>query len=97
MNRFHVQPETTGLMQRIRRIALPSAITSTSEGPAGISIAAPEGSPLTRVFAHVTQALPGPKILQTLGTDSVPYAMAAIACAPPTLKMSLTPSALQQQ
>ena len=34
--------------------------------------------------------LPGPQILSTLGIDSVPKAKAAIACAPPTLKMRCT-------
>ena len=49
-----------------------SAMTMTSEGPAGMSIAAPSGSALTRDLAAVTQALPGPYILLTLGTESVP-------------------------
>ena len=33
---------------------------------------------------RTTNMLPGPKILSTCGTDSVPYASAAIAWAPPT-------------
>ncbi len=41
-------------------------------GPAGMSMAAPSASALTRDLAHVTHALPGPNILLTLGTDSVP-------------------------
>ena len=52
-----------------------------------MSMAAPAGSSLTSCLAAVTQALPGPKILSTLGTLSVPYAIAAIACAPPILKI----------
>ncbi len=59
--------------------------------PAGRSNAAPAGSPATSCFAAVTQALPGPKILSTLGIEAVPYAIAAIACAPPTLKTVSTP------
>jgi hypothetical protein len=49
-----------------------SAITSTSEGPAGRSSAAPAGSAATICLAAVTQAEPGPKILSTLGTVAVP-------------------------
>ena len=52
--------------------ALSSAITSTSDGPAGRSSAAPSGSAATSCLAAVTQALPGPKILSTLGTLAVP-------------------------
>ena len=37
------------------------------------------------ILASATYILPGPTILSTLGIDSVPYASAAIACAPPTL------------
>src|SRR5581483_6911775 len=65
--------------------------TSTSEGPAGMSHAAPAGSAATACLAAVTQALPGPKILSTLGTVSVPYARAAMACAPPTLNTDSIP------
>ena len=36
--------------------------------------------------------LPGPQILSTLGTVSVPYAIAAIACAPPILYISVAPA-----
>src|SRR5690348_11936867 len=36
-------------------------------------------------FAAATYALPGPTILSTRGIVAVPYASAAIACAPPTL------------
>ena len=43
------------------------------------------GSAATICLAAVTQALPGPKILSTLRTLSVPKASAAIACAPPIL------------
>ncbi len=63
--------------------AFESAITRTSLGPAGMSIATP--SELTISFALVTYWLPGPNILSTFGILSVPYAIAAIACAPPVL------------
>ena len=36
-------------------------------------------------LAVATYTLPGPTILSTRGTLCVPYAMAAIACAPPSL------------
>jgi len=49
-----------------------SAITSTSEGPAGRSQAAPSGSFATSCLAAVTQAFPGPKILSTRGMLCVP-------------------------
>jgi hypothetical protein len=45
----------------------------------------------TSIFAAVTHWLPGPKILSTLGTSLVPYAIAATACAPPALRMQVTP------
>ena len=45
-------------------------------------------------MARATKILPGPVILSTLGTLSVPKAMAAIACAPPTLYISVTPAIL---
>ena len=68
-----------------RAFAESSAMTSTSDGPAGRSMAAPAGSAATICLAAVTQALPGPKILSTLRTLSVPKASAAMACAPPIL------------
>ena len=74
--------------------AVASAITSTSDGPAGRSSAAPSGSVATSSLAAVTHALPGPKILSTFGTVCVPYAIAAIACAPPTLNTRRTPQRL---
>lgn len=40
----------------------------------------------------VNKALPGPTILSTAGIVSVPYAMAAIAWAPPTRKMRPAPA-----
>jgi len=61
-----------------RAFAVSSATTSTSEGPAGRSMAAPAGSAAMICFAAVTHALPGPKILSTLRTDSVPNASAAV-------------------
>src|SRR3990172_9351518 len=35
---------------------------------------------------------PGPTILSTLGIEEVPYAMAATACAPPTLNTASAPA-----
>ena len=64
--------------------------TATSDGPAGRSIATSRD---TISFASFTNALPGPTILSTRGIVSVPYASAAIACAPPTAHTSSTPSA----
>jgi len=66
-----------------------SAITSTSEAPATMSIPT---TPKTRRFAAATNALPGPQILSTAGTLAVPYASAAIACAPPIVKTRVTPA-----
>ena len=40
--------------------------------------------PTTSAFAAATYALPGPTILSTRGTVAVPYASAAMACAPPS-------------
>ncbi|CJB11374.1 Uncharacterised protein [Streptococcus pneumoniae] len=62
--------------------ALPvsSATTTISDGPAIISIFT---IPYTSRFARATYKFPGPTILSTFGIDSVPYAKAAIACAPP--------------
>jgi hypothetical protein len=62
-----------------------SAITMTSVTPAGRSAAAPAASLATRSLAAVTHALPGPNTLSHFGIDCVPYAMAAMACAPPAL------------
>ena len=64
----------------------------TSVTPAGKSTAAPAGSFATIILAVVTQVLPGPNSLSHFGMDSVPYAMAAIACAPPTLKTRSIPA-----
>ena len=55
--------------------------TTASVGPARKSMAQ---SNETSFFATVTYAFPGPTILSTLGILLVPYAKAAIACAPPT-------------
>ena len=43
-------------------------------------------------LASATQALPGPTILSTRGTLSVPNASAATACAPPMAKTRCTPA-----
>ena len=67
-----------------------SAITQTSLGPAGMSIATSCSD--TCCLAAITNWLPGPNILYTLGTDSVPYAIAPIACTPPALNILLTPA-----
>ena len=66
-----------------------SAMTITSEGPAGMSMATV--SALSSCLAVVTYWLPGPKILSTRGTLSVPYAMAAMAWAPPSRKTRWMP------
>src|SRR5262245_50953438 len=65
---------------------------SSSDGPAGQSIAT---SPVSCRFASVTYTLPGPTILSTRGTDSVPSAIAAIAPAPPTAKTRRAPPIAQ--
>ena len=67
-------------------------MTITSVTPAGKSAAAPAASFATNNLAAVTQALPGPNSLSHFGIDAVPYAMAAMACAPPTLKTCSTPA-----
>src|SRR6185437_15405801 len=46
----------------------------------GVSMAT---APVTCSFASATYAFPGPTIRSTRGIDSVPYAIAAIAPAPP--------------
>ena len=69
--------------------AVASAITTTSLGPAGRSIA---HALETSSFAAVTQRFPGPTILSTRAIVSVPYASAAIAWAPPTAYTSSIPS-----
>ncbi len=61
--------------------AVSSARTSSSLGPARKSIAT---SPCTSAFAAVTHLLPGPTTFCTRSICSVPYAIAAMACAPPT-------------
>ena len=48
----------------------------------------------TSDFAADTQRLPGPTILSTRGIVRVPYAMAAIACAPPILKRRSAPASM---
>ncbi len=69
--------------------AVSPATITTSLGPARPSIAT---SPATCRLAAVTQALPGPTILSTRRTLSVPKASAATACAPPQPQISATPS-----
>ena len=49
-------------------------------------------SPTTSRLAAVTYTFPGPTILSTGGTVSVPYAMAATACAPPALTTRSAPA-----
>ena len=49
-------------------------------------------TPYSALFASVTKTLPGPHTRSTFGTDSVPYAMAATACAPPMPNTRLTPA-----
>ncbi len=71
------------------RVGAVPASTTTSEGPAGRSIAT---SRETRSFASFTNAFPGPTILSTRGIDSVPKAKAAIAGGPPSAHTSSIPS-----
>mmetsp|Transcript_82256 Transcript_82256/g.241498 ORF Transcript_82256/g.241498 Transcript_82256/m.241498 type:complete len:210 (+) Transcript_82256:376-1005(+) len=68
--------------------ALPSAITSTSLGPASMSM--PQ-IPLTMDFAAVTHLLPGPTMMSQAVTPT-PWAIAAIACAPPTVNKQSAPA-----
>ena len=68
--------------------AVSSAITRTSLGPAIMSIST---TPYSSFFAVATKILPGPTILSTFGISSVPYARAAIACAPPERNTRSTP------
>ena len=51
-----------------------------------------ETKPKTCFFASATNAFPGPTILSAFGMLSVPYASAAIACAPPTLNILSMPA-----
>ena len=51
--------------------------------------------PNTCRFASLTKAFPGPTIFSTLGTLSVPNAIAAIACAPPIRKIRSAPDRWQ--
>ena len=62
--------------------AVSSARTNISLGPATESMLT---CPNTHLFASATNMFPGPTILSTFGMLSVPYASAAIACAPPAL------------
>ena len=48
--------------------------------------------PKTARLARVTKRFPGPTMVSTARTDSVPYASAAIAWAPPITATSATPS-----
>ena len=69
-----------------------SATTSTSDGPAGMSMATMASEFWSVIFAAVTNWFPGPKILSTFGHVSVPWPSAAIACAPPAWRMWVTPA-----
>ncbi len=69
--------------------ALSSASMAISDGPAGKSMSA---SSRSIIFAAVTYTFPGPTIFCTGAMVSVPRAMAAMACAPPTLYISCTPA-----
>jgi hypothetical protein len=68
--------------------ALSSATITVSVGPAIWSIPT---RPKTRRFASATKTLPGPTILSTRGTVSVPNAIAPTACAPPIANARSTP------
>ena len=52
-----------------------------------MSIAGPSGRSDACRLASSTQALPGPNSFSQRGTLAVPRLIAAIACAPPSLKM----------
>lgn len=69
-----------------------SAMTSTSDGPAGMSMATMASLFCSSILAAVTNWLPGPRILSTLGQEAVPQAMAATACAPPARSTCVTPA-----
>jgi hypothetical protein len=62
---------------------------ATSLGPAHMSTPT---MPHSSRFASATYRLPGPTIFSTAGMVSVPYAIAATACAPPTLNTRCTPA-----
>mmetsp|Transcript_2058 Transcript_2058/g.9325 ORF Transcript_2058/g.9325 Transcript_2058/m.9325 type:complete len:236 (-) Transcript_2058:328-1035(-) len=69
-------------------------MTSTSEGPAGMSMDTIASEFWSVIFAAVTNWFPGPKILSTLGQVSVPWPIAATAWAPPAWRMCVTPAFL---
>src|SRR5665811_1432983 len=62
---------------------------TTSLGPASRSTVTYS---LTMRLAAATYRLPGPAIIRHRGTVSVPYAIAAMACAPPTLNTRYPPT-----
>mmetsp|Transcript_4783 Transcript_4783/g.13778 ORF Transcript_4783/g.13778 Transcript_4783/m.13778 type:complete len:210 (-) Transcript_4783:565-1194(-) len=67
-------------------LAVSSQMTNTSDGPASMSI---PHLPLTIDLAAVTHLFPGPQItshrgISTPSVGAMPYAIAPIACAPPT-------------
>ena len=64
-------------------------MTTVSVGPYSPSMPT---SPYTCFFANVTKILPGPQMMSTRGTVSVPNAMAAMAWAPPMRNMRSTPA-----
>ncbi|OQB36721.1 MAG: hypothetical protein BWY05_00978 [Euryarchaeota archaeon ADurb.Bin165] len=73
-------------------LASSSAMIAISDGPAGKSIST---RLRTIIFAAVTYWFPGPTIFSTGAMLLVPYAMAAIACAPPVRYISSTPAISQ--
>src|SRR5690606_11791403 len=81
---WHKRSTATNVGSEVR-----SARTRTSDGPAGRSMAQ---DPNTSSLAAVTQAFPGPTIFSTGSSDSVPYARAAIAWAPPMAHTSVAPA-----
>jgi hypothetical protein len=68
--------------------------TTISLGPAWKSIAQ---SGATSALAAATHALPGPTILSARVIDAVPYASAAMACAPPSLSTRVAPASMAAQ
>src|SRR5439155_6680423 len=69
-----------------------SAMTTTSDGPANADGMPTRPSAATSRLATATYTLPGPTTMSTAGIDSVPYAIAAMACAPPTRYTASTPA-----
>ena len=66
-----------------------SAITAISEGPAKTSMPT---WPNSMRFASATNLLPGPTMMSARLPVNKPYAMAAIACTPPSVMITSAPA-----